>query len=67
MSGMYPNDRTVLENGIRRLWSLEIDEPCFTMAVRPPRLCAAEACLWHRAATLSFYSRTAVRECARHV
>ncbi|MEJ0035873.1 MAG: nuclear transport factor 2 family protein [Gammaproteobacteria bacterium] len=32
MSGMYPNDQTVLENGIWRLWSLEIDEPYFTMA-----------------------------------
>jgi hypothetical protein len=31
MSGMYPNDQTVLENGIWRLWSLEIDEPYFTM------------------------------------
>ena len=31
-SGMYPNDQTVLENGIWRLWSLEIDEPYFTMA-----------------------------------
>ncbi len=29
---MYPNDQTVLENGIWRLWSLEIDEPYFTMA-----------------------------------
>ncbi|MEJ1964938.1 MAG: nuclear transport factor 2 family protein [Gammaproteobacteria bacterium] len=32
MSGMYPNDQTVLENGVWRLWSLEIDEPYFTMA-----------------------------------
>ncbi len=32
MSGMYPNDQAVLENGIWRLWSLEIDEPYFTMA-----------------------------------
>ena len=32
MSGMYPNDQTVLENGIWKLWSLEIDEPYFTMA-----------------------------------
>jgi hypothetical protein len=32
MSGVYPNDQTVLENGIWRLWSLEIDEPYFTMA-----------------------------------
>jgi hypothetical protein len=31
-SGMYPNDQTVLENGIWRLWSLEIDEPYFTTA-----------------------------------
>ena len=31
-SGMYPNDQTVLENGVWRLWSLEIDEPYFTMA-----------------------------------
>ena len=31
MSGMYPNDQTVLENGVWRLWSLEIDEPYFTM------------------------------------
>jgi hypothetical protein len=31
-SGMYPNDQTVLENGIWRLWSLEIDEPYCTMA-----------------------------------
>ena len=32
MSGMYPNDQTVIENGVWRLWSLEIDEPYFTMA-----------------------------------
>jgi len=32
MSGMYPNDQTVIEDGIWRLWSLEIDEPYFTMA-----------------------------------
>ncbi|MFO7324516.1 MAG: nuclear transport factor 2 family protein [Pseudomonadota bacterium] len=32
MSGMYPNDQTVLENGIWRLWTLEIDEPYFTMS-----------------------------------
>jgi hypothetical protein len=32
MSGMYPNDQTVLENGIWRLWTLEIDEPYFTIA-----------------------------------
>jgi hypothetical protein len=31
-SGMYPNDQTVLEDGIWRLWALEIDEPYFTMA-----------------------------------
>jgi SnoaL-like domain len=31
-SGMYPNDQTVIENGIWRLWSLEIDEPYFTQA-----------------------------------
>jgi hypothetical protein len=31
-SGMYPNDQTVLENGIWRLWSLEIDEHYFNMA-----------------------------------
>jgi SnoaL-like domain len=31
-SGMYPNDQTVLEGGIWRLWALEIDEPYFTMA-----------------------------------
>jgi hypothetical protein len=31
-SGMYPNDQTVLENGVWKLWSLEIDEPYFTMA-----------------------------------
>jgi hypothetical protein len=31
-SGMYPNDQTVLENGVWRLWSLEIDEPYFTTA-----------------------------------
>lgn len=30
--GMYPNDQTVLENGIWKLWSLEIDEPYFTTA-----------------------------------
>jgi hypothetical protein len=29
---MYPNDQTVLEDGIWRLWALEIDEPYFTMA-----------------------------------
>jgi hypothetical protein len=29
-SGMYPNDQFVLENGIWRLWSLQIDEPYFT-------------------------------------
>jgi hypothetical protein len=32
MTGMYPNDQTVLENGIWRLWSLEIDEPYVTSA-----------------------------------
>jgi hypothetical protein len=32
MSGMYPNDQAVLENGIWRLWTLEIDEPYFTMS-----------------------------------
>jgi hypothetical protein len=31
-SGMYPNDQTVLENGVWKFWSLEIDEPYFTMA-----------------------------------
>ena len=31
-NGMYPNDQTVLENGIWRLWSLEIDEPYFSSA-----------------------------------
>ncbi len=31
-NGMYPNDQTVLENGIWRLWTLEIDEPYFTIA-----------------------------------
>jgi hypothetical protein len=31
-SGMYPNDQLVLENGVWRLWSLEIDEPYFTTA-----------------------------------
>lgn len=31
-SGMYPNDQTVLENGVWKLWSLEIDEPYFTTA-----------------------------------
>ena len=31
-SGMYPNDQTVIEDGIWRLWALEIDEPYFTMA-----------------------------------
>ena len=31
-SGMYPNDQAVLENGVWRLWSLEIDEPYFTTA-----------------------------------
>ena len=29
-SGMYPNNQSVLENGIWRLWTLEIDEPYFT-------------------------------------
>jgi len=29
-SGMYPNDQAVLENGIWRLWSLEIDEHYMT-------------------------------------
>jgi hypothetical protein len=32
MTGMYPNDQAVLENGIWRLWSLEIDEPYATSA-----------------------------------
>ncbi|MET0290908.1 MAG: nuclear transport factor 2 family protein [Steroidobacteraceae bacterium] len=31
-SGMYPNDQTVLEDGIWKLWSLEIDEHYFTSA-----------------------------------
>jgi hypothetical protein len=31
-SGMYPNDQTVLEDGIWRLWSLTIDEHYFTSA-----------------------------------
>jgi hypothetical protein len=31
-SGMYPNDQTVIENGIWRLWSLEIDEHYMTSA-----------------------------------
>jgi hypothetical protein len=31
-SGMYPNDQTVLEDGIWRLWSVTIDEPYFTSA-----------------------------------
>lgn len=30
MGGMYPNDQTVLEDGIWRFWSLTIDEPYFT-------------------------------------
>ena len=30
--GMYPNDQLVLENGLWKLWSLEIDEPYFTTA-----------------------------------
>jgi hypothetical protein len=29
-SGMYPNDQTVLENGVWRLWALEIDEHYMT-------------------------------------
>jgi len=29
-SGMYPNDQTVLENGIWRLWSVTIDEHYFS-------------------------------------
>ncbi len=29
-SGMYPNDQSVIENGIWRLWSLEIDEHYMT-------------------------------------
>jgi hypothetical protein len=31
-SGMYPNDQTVIENGIWRLWALEIDEHYMTSA-----------------------------------
>jgi hypothetical protein len=31
-SGMYPNDQTVLENDLWRLWSLTIDEPYFSSA-----------------------------------
>jgi SnoaL-like domain len=30
--GMYPNDQAVLENGVWKLWSLEIDEPYFSTA-----------------------------------
>jgi hypothetical protein len=30
--GMYPNDQAVLENGVWKLWSLEIDEPYFSSA-----------------------------------
>jgi hypothetical protein len=30
--GMYPNDQIVLENGLWKFWSLEIDEPYFTTA-----------------------------------
>jgi hypothetical protein len=31
-SGMYPNDQSVVENGIWRLWALEIDEHYMTSA-----------------------------------
>jgi hypothetical protein len=31
-SGMYPNDQAVLENGVWRLWALEIDEHYMTSA-----------------------------------
>lgn len=31
-SGMYPNDQAVIENGIWRLWALEIDEHYMTSA-----------------------------------
>jgi hypothetical protein len=31
-AGMYPNDQAVLENGVWKLWSLEIDEPYFSSA-----------------------------------
>jgi hypothetical protein len=31
-SGMYPNDQSILENGIWRLWALEIDEHYMTSA-----------------------------------
>ncbi|MDR1573808.1 MAG: nuclear transport factor 2 family protein [Clostridiales Family XIII bacterium] len=31
-SGSYPNNQSVLENGIWRLWTLAIDEPYFSMA-----------------------------------
>jgi hypothetical protein len=31
-SGAYPNNQSVLENGIWRLWTLAIDEPYFSMA-----------------------------------
>ena len=31
MTGMYPNDQTVLEDGIWRLWALTIDEPYMVM------------------------------------
>ncbi|HEY6816715.1 MAG TPA: nuclear transport factor 2 family protein, partial [Croceibacterium sp.] len=31
-TGMYPNDQTVIEDGIWRLWSLTIDEPYMTTA-----------------------------------
>lgn len=30
MSGMYPNDQVVFEDGVWRMWSLTIDEPYFT-------------------------------------
>jgi hypothetical protein len=31
-AGIYPNDQAVLENGVWKLWSLEIDEPYFSSA-----------------------------------
>jgi hypothetical protein len=31
-AGMYPNDQAVLEDGVWKLWSLEIDEPYFSSA-----------------------------------
>jgi hypothetical protein len=31
-SGMYPNDQSILENGVWKLWALEIDEFYFTSA-----------------------------------